>query len=286
MKGYIYKIINKENNRFYIGSTIEPEKRQKRHFDDLKNKKHHCLFLQRACDKYGIDNFEFIPKEVNVTNEKELRILEERYISYCWNSGKLYNTSKKASGGDLISYHPKNKEFRELQSKLVRERYSKLSEEEKHLLSEKMMGDKNPNYGHKWTKELRDKASKYWKNYYLTHESYIKGKTFEEVFGEEKAKEKRKRLSESASKRIGEKNPFFNKSHTDEAKKKMRNARLGKKPANSKKVFYNETLYDSANDCAKKLGIPMVTVAYRCRNEIYGFKYIENNVDKSEKSDK
>ena len=31
MKGYIYKILNKENNKFYIGSTIEPKKRQKRH---------------------------------------------------------------------------------------------------------------------------------------------------------------------------------------------------------------------------------------------------------------
>ena len=95
MKGYIYKIINKKNDKFYIGSTIEPEKRRKRHFDDLKNKKHHCLFLQRACDKYGIDNFEFIPKEVDVIDEKELRILEERYISYCWGSGKLYNISNE-----------------------------------------------------------------------------------------------------------------------------------------------------------------------------------------------
>ena len=30
MKGYIYKIVNKENGKFYIGSTIEPQKRQKR----------------------------------------------------------------------------------------------------------------------------------------------------------------------------------------------------------------------------------------------------------------
>ena len=112
MKGYIYKIINKENGNFYIGSTIEPQKREKRHFGDLKKKKHHCLFLQRAYNKYGANSFEFLPKEVKVNSEKELRLLEERYIGYCWNSGKLYNTSKKGSGGDLISYHPNNKEFR------------------------------------------------------------------------------------------------------------------------------------------------------------------------------
>lgn len=29
MKGYIYKIVNKENGKFYIGSTINLEKRKK-----------------------------------------------------------------------------------------------------------------------------------------------------------------------------------------------------------------------------------------------------------------
>ena len=170
MKGFIYKIVNKENGKFYIGSTIEPQRRKKRHFDDLKNKRHHCLFLQRAYNKYGADNFEFLPKEVNVIDDRELRLLEERYIGYCWNSGKLYNTSKNGSGGDLISYHPHNKEFRELQSKLVKERYANLSKEDKEKYSEKMKGKGNPNYGSHWSCELSKKMSDYWKKYYSEHE--------------------------------------------------------------------------------------------------------------------
>ena len=237
MKGYIYKIVNKENGKFYIGSTIEPQKRQKRHFDDLKNKKHHCLFLQRAYDKYGVDRFEFLPREVNVTDDKELRLLEERYIGYCWNSGKLYNTSKKGSGGDL------------------------------------MCGEGNPNYGNHWTYEMRKKMSDYWKKYYSEHECMLKGKTYEEIHGEEKAKELKEKISERCKLRVGEKNSFYGKHHSLESKEKMRKAKLGKKPVNSKKVSYNNTIYESANDCAKQLGIPMVTVAYRCRKEIYGFKY-------------
>ena len=59
-----------------------------------------------------------------------------------------------------------------------------------------------------------------------------------------------------------------------EVLKEYAEKKLGKKkPVNSKKVLYNDKIYDSANDCAKELGIPMVTVAYRCRKEIYGFKY-------------
>lgn len=35
MIGYIYKIINKIDGKFYIGSTINFEKRKKRHLIDL-----------------------------------------------------------------------------------------------------------------------------------------------------------------------------------------------------------------------------------------------------------
>ena len=60
MKGYIYKIINVENGHFYVGSTIEIEKRKKRHFKDLKDGRHHSMYLQRAYDKYGENSFRFI----------------------------------------------------------------------------------------------------------------------------------------------------------------------------------------------------------------------------------
>lgn len=278
MKGFIYKITNKENGKFYIGSTIEPQKRQKRHFDDLKNKRHHCLFLQRAYNKYGADSFEFLSKEVNVTDDKELRILEERYIGYCWNSGKLYNTSKKGSGGDLISYHPHNKEFRELQSKITTERYANMSDEERKKLSEKMRGEGNPNYGNYWTHEMRRKMSEYWKKYYSEHECTLKGKTYEEIYGEEKAKELKEKMSERSKLRIGEKNSFYGKHHSEKTKETIRQKRLGKKNvACSKKILVDNVIYESVDDCATKLGINFSTVAYRCRKHIYGFSYIGEN---------
>lgn len=274
MKGFIYKITNKENGKFYIGSTIDIAKRKRAHFRQLKKGEHHCFHLQRAYEKYGKESFELTYKEIEVDNEDKLRLLEERYINYCWNSGKLYNVSKKGCGGDLISYHPKNKEFRELQSKISKERYTNLSDEEKIALSERMKGEKNPNYGHRWSKELREKVSKHWKDYYLTHESYIKGKTFEEFFGEEKAKELKRRISERSKLKVGEKNSFYGRHHSDELKKRFSEERKGIKPTNCKKVLFDGNIYDSAHDCANALGINYLTVAYRCREHIYGFSYV------------
>lgn len=278
MKGYIYKISNEKDGRFYIGSTINITKRKKRHFSDLEKGKHHCMFLQRAYEKYGKNSFEFTFREVNIKDENHLRLLEERYINYCWDSGKLYNASKKGSGGDLISYHPKNKKIREMQSKLAKERYANLSDEEKKEYSEKMRGCNNPNYGNHWTNEMREKMSKFWKEYYSSHENYIKNKTFEEAFGEKKAKEIKKKISELASKRVGNKNPFFGKHHSEETRKKLSKLKFGKKNLTvSKKVLVNGVVYQSVDECAAKLNINYNTVAYRCRKNIYGFSYVGEN---------
>lgn len=278
MKGYIYKIINKESGKFYVGSTINVEKRKKRHFSDLKNNRHHCISLQRAYNKYGQDAFDFSAKEVLICDEQQLRILEERYIGYCWKSGKLYNTSKKACGGDLITYHPDNQRIREKQRKNAIDRYAKMSTEERKILSESMKGDKNPNYGNHWTEEMRKKSSDYFKEYYSKYGSQLKGKTYEEIFGDEKAKELKKQQSERAKKRVGDKNPFFGKQHTKETKEKLSRSRMGKKNlASCKKVLFNNEIYESASECAKKTGMNINTVAYRCRKHIYGFSYVGEN---------
>lgn len=275
MKGYIYKIINNENGKFYIGSTLNPTKRKEKHFKDLKNGTHHSLYLQRAYDKYGPVSFEFvIIREKDFNNENDLRILEERYIRFCWNSGKLYNVSKQGSGGDLLSYHPLLDEIREKQKKATKEKWEEKSTEEKLAYSKKMIGRGNPNFGNKWTNEQKEKASIYWKEYFKTHDNFIKGKTFEEAFGEEKARKIKKRLSEIASQKTGKKNPFYGKRHSKETREKISKARKGNLPPNSKRVEYNGTIYPSAGVCAQTLKMNHMTVCYKCRKEIDGFKYV------------
>ena len=56
----IYMIINKINNKIYIGQARNIKERWKNHINDLKNNKHYNKHLQGAWNKYGKDSFEFI----------------------------------------------------------------------------------------------------------------------------------------------------------------------------------------------------------------------------------
>ena len=135
--GYIYKIINIKTNKFYIGSTINFEKRKKRHIRDLRKNKHHCLYLQNAYNKYGENVFIFKERILQIKNKEELLQIEERYINFCWKSGMLYNVSKKGSGGDLISYHPNIEEIKKKTSFSLKKRWKSKSVEEKKEYAEK-----------------------------------------------------------------------------------------------------------------------------------------------------
>lgn len=53
----IYKITNVINDKCYIGYSKQIDERKSQHFRQLKNNKHENIKLQRAFNKYGLDNF-------------------------------------------------------------------------------------------------------------------------------------------------------------------------------------------------------------------------------------
>ena len=55
----IYQITSICNGRIYIGSSKNLEQRKKNHFRCLKYNRHENNKLQRAYNKYGVDNFTF-----------------------------------------------------------------------------------------------------------------------------------------------------------------------------------------------------------------------------------
>lgn len=84
--GTIYKIVNKINNKVYIGqTTLNVKDRWDRHRSlGVKNKAEQNMPIKRAFKKYGVENFEFsviekIPKES--LNEREIYWIEY-YDSY------------------------------------------------------------------------------------------------------------------------------------------------------------------------------------------------------------
>jgi group I intron endonuclease len=81
LKGVVYKIENLVNGFIYIGSSCRYEKRAKRHFEDLKYNKHHCIYLQRAYNKYGVDSFKItVIESIEADSKEDVLAREQFYI--------------------------------------------------------------------------------------------------------------------------------------------------------------------------------------------------------------
>jgi len=78
------------------------------------------------------------------------------------------------------------------------------------------------------------------------------GKTNTELYGEEISKRISEKLSFLASQRIGEKNGFYGKKHSDETKNKISKKRMGIKPSNRVKLSIDGKIYDSYGDASKR----------------------------------
>jgi group I intron endonuclease len=76
IKTGIYRISSLIDNRIYIGSTIDFEKRKSAHLFHLKKGSHHSILLQRFFVKYGI---EFLLFEIIEECEKSFLIKREQF---------------------------------------------------------------------------------------------------------------------------------------------------------------------------------------------------------------
>ena len=82
----IYKIYCDSNNRTYIGSSNNIERRFKEHLGDLRNNRHSNQYLQNSYNKYGEDSFSF--NIITNCYEQERFKLEQFYID---NNENLFN---------------------------------------------------------------------------------------------------------------------------------------------------------------------------------------------------
>ena len=90
----IYKITCLSNNKVYIGSSVNIERRWKEHKRYLRGGYHKNPFLQKAWDKYGESNFLFEVVE-EVTDYSLLYDVEQSYID-------KYNAHNKQVGFNLV----------------------------------------------------------------------------------------------------------------------------------------------------------------------------------------
>ena len=106
MKSGIYKIENQITKDVYIGSSVHLNNRKSRHFKDLEKQIHHSIILQRAVNKYGIDNFNFIVIE---KCDKKMLLIREQY--YLDTLQPLYNILPNAGNslGHIVTEETKRK---------------------------------------------------------------------------------------------------------------------------------------------------------------------------------
>lgn len=100
----IYRITNKITNQFYIGASIEIERRWRTHKTLCLNKNHKTTYWSKLyvnMREYGVSNFSF--EIIEETSKKELRDKERYYIdkTRAYDSVLGLNNSE---GGESVSY--------------------------------------------------------------------------------------------------------------------------------------------------------------------------------------
>lgn len=121
LKNCVYRIVNKINNKVYIGSTIDSERRKLEHFNQLEKGIHINTHLQNAYNKYGKNVFIFDIIEDNLDNG-ELMKREQHYIN-------LFNSSNGNFGYNISQYanQPDGRKYTKTYIVKLRDMISKLN---------------------------------------------------------------------------------------------------------------------------------------------------------------
>lgn len=116
----VYSITNKQNNKKYIGESLDIEKRWKEHISDLNSNKHHSYKLQKDWNKYGVDEFTFgvekIVESVGSNYKDKMNIIIQEHILFnkydSINSGyNVEDTLLEVLSGRKIIFSDFDKEY-------------------------------------------------------------------------------------------------------------------------------------------------------------------------------
>lgn len=236
----VYMIQNIVNNKIYIGSTSEYEKRKRSHINGIKGLYHDNRLINEDAKIYGHEAFKF--RVLFVSDDEEERFnLEEELIKRLQTYINGYNLSIDGRGKFIVS-----DDFRE-------------------KCRARATGVSNPFYGRKHTRETKDILSKL-ASQRTGNKNPFYGKTHSQE-SIEKARESFNKLKES-----GWVNPQKGVPKSKEAI--LNNAVSQPK---RKEIFAEGKRYISISACAKDLNISRATVRNRVNNDSFpDYYYIDN----------
>ena len=249
---YILTFVKDSEEKKYIGHTTNLEKRILRHCSSLAKGKHHNSILQRLYnDGWRYDG---CPDIFPMPTKELANAFEQSLIVSNRNNSEVVNIE---CGNDTYTNNP-NKE--EIRTKLIRHLITwknSLSEEERQKFYSKP-GEHNGMFGRTHSVVSRALISDKLSAYYSVNESANKGKP--------KSDEHRAIMSRNASLRFGVLNPFYGRTHSEETKKKISEINKGKLPANTRKVYINDKVYESITEAGRQLGVHTTVVLFRVKS--------------------
>lgn len=170
MIAYIYMIMNIVTGDFYIGSTINIDRRKLIHFCDLRHNRHHSPILQNSFNKHGENNIVF--EVIETVDAIDLQDILEREQFYIDTLHPRFNVCKIA-GSPLGIRHTEQSRLNMSVAHLGK----KLSDENIAKRTIKQSGTNHYGYGKNRADETKNKISKKLKEYYTEHSAHNKGGT-------------------------------------------------------------------------------------------------------------
>lgn len=185
-KSGVYAIINQERGYIYVGSSIQLTKRWIRHQTLLRNNKHHSRHLQNAWNKYGAERFQFVI--LAFCERPDLAATEQSYLNALH---PVYNVIK------IVGAFPSSK------SRNAGRKHSEETKQKMRGPRPSVSGSRNPMYG----VHLNGKLNPMWGRKKPETSEFNrrtkKGKTYEEMYGEERGKQMRERRRQENLARYG-----------------------------------------------------------------------------------
>lgn len=249
-KPVVYRLCTQDGD-VYVGSTNNLNQRLMDHRSSLRRGVHRNSRLQKA---YNNGSFISVTADECASRE-EAFALEQKFID-CLPEEALLNIGLGTIGGDNLTRNPDRDKIIDKMTRSVNERFASLTPEERRVQYGKP-GDRNGMYGRTHTPETRELI----RRKVCTPENIAASRA--RRLGVKVGEETRRKISEFAKTRTGEKNPFYGRHHTEETRHRLAEVNKGKIPTNACKVEIDGIQYVSLTEAARQLDVVPATILYR-----------------------